>query len=702
MRDSKGRWNLLSILVILIFASSFIAHVLSTNGFTVNVKDLYIDSEGAVMNATLYTPLGIDVNDKLPAIVLTHGSGVSHGVMAGTAEELARRGFVVLNVSAYGSGSSETSDPTIVGRSLGLYDAVLYLRTLKYVDQTRLGITGHSAGARRITAAALSDATYYSLNDLMINNLCDKFGQKFTKQEIYMDADTLARQRLSADQLVYYSELKKEAAQYLSVRIKAVLNIGDGTTTLFAPLTVKVGGYDVQRTPQVNGGFLVGIFNEGSARMAADNLPAEKMRTIYQTGNRAVEPDIWYHIQPYAGDAIPSSTQLGNVWKTSITSSPDLVDALKNKCARIFFTPPDHHSQDFISPAATSDIVKFFEQALSYNNGELTDPNTKPVDARSSIFLLREMLNGFAMVALFVVLVPLAAILLETPFFKACKFEVPAAKSHRKDKVFWIISAAMVALSCWAICWVGAHGMGLNIVNKFFSLDSTVNILIGYMVIMAVGIVIALGIYAIVVKKKAGENIFKPFNLNIDLSAMVRTFLLAYILFVLAYISMAVLKFLFNEDYRFWMAAMTKMMPQNLLLMFRYGLVVFPTFVAGGLLINFGRMRDMQEGRNTLLNVVLNVLGLYGTAVASYGYMYISYYFAGKSVMPFAIFVTTWTLLIVVPLTAYISRKMYNITGSIWLGAYTNTLLVTWMFCSSLSSSTMNLNGDVITKWLGI
>ena len=165
---------------------------------------------------------------------------------------------------------------------------------------------------------------------------------------------------------------------------------------------------------------------------------------------------------------------------------------------------------------------------------------------------------------------------------------------------------------------------------------------------------------------------------------------------------MTILKFLFNEDYRFWMAAMTKMLPQNLLLMFRYGLVVFPTFVVGGLLINFGRMKDMRESRNTLLNVVLNVLGMYGTAIASYGYMYISYYYAGKSVMPFAIFITTWTLLIVVPLTAYLSRKMYNVTGSLWLGAFVNTLLVTWMFCSSLSSSNMNLNGDVITKWLGI
>ena len=56
MIDSKGRWKLLSILVVIIITSSFIAHVISTSGFKVNVKDLYIDSEGAIMNAT-YTRL---------------------------------------------------------------------------------------------------------------------------------------------------------------------------------------------------------------------------------------------------------------------------------------------------------------------------------------------------------------------------------------------------------------------------------------------------------------------------------------------------------------------------------------------------------------------------------------------------------------------------------------------------------------------
>ena len=400
-------------------------------------------------------------------------------------------------------------------------------------------------------------------------------------------------------------------------------------------------------------------------------------------------------IKTSQADETPVSVEVGDIWQISVTSSKGLASAIDERSARIFFEPPDTHSQDFLSPETTSNVVKFFEQTLNYNDGELSDQSTVPIDAKDSIFMVREVLNGIAMVAMILSLITLAAILLETPFFKTCKFSVAEPVSEKKSKTFWIISSIVFAVSCWAIIFVGANGPSLNFTNTFFSLDFTVNIFIAYLLIVAAATFIVLLVNKII--KKSDVKYLETFNIKMKLSKFFKTFLLAYILFLAAYISMSILRAAFNEDYRFWMAVFTTMLPQNFMLMFRYGLVVFPTFLLSGILINYGRMKDMREGRNLILNVILAGTPVYIMAIISYAGMYF-----GTSTTPLAAFITTWGLLIVIPLTTIVSRKMFKLTGSVWMGTLLNTFLVTWMFCSSMSSSNYYLIGNLLTKWFGI
>ena len=90
-----------------------------------------------------------------------------------------------------------------------MLDALEFIRSLNFVDQTRIGMVGHSLGSIRIAYAAMDDCGYYTLNDRLINVLHDTFGQTFTPAEIDQDADALAAERLNADQLAYYEELRE-------------------------------------------------------------------------------------------------------------------------------------------------------------------------------------------------------------------------------------------------------------------------------------------------------------------------------------------------------------------------------------------------------------------------------------------------------------------------------------------------------------
>ncbi len=693
---NKSKLKTLWLFVVIILVSSLLASLLSHNFGKVDIKTVRFDgSRGAIIDATLYTPFGMSPDAQLPAIVITHGAGVAKGIMAGIAEELARRGFVVLNVSGYGAGASENPASTGEDKSNGIYDSVEYLRTLRYVDPTRIGITGHSAGGTNVSNAAIVDGNYYTLNDMMINVLYDTFGQKFAQDEINLDADTLAGERLSVDQYAWYSELKKDAQDYLSHRINAVLILGRADAKFFGPKLVTVGGYEVTRTPVANGGYLNGIYNEGSAKTAAMMMNKEEYMAIFQTDK--IVPDIWYLPQPYTNTDSPTSTQIGNVWETSITSSKELAKAIEDRRVMVFFTPSDHHSQNFISAETTTDIIKFFEQTLSYNNGELLDASTTPIDAERTFFLYREALNGVAMISMFLALIALATILLDTTFFKVCKFEVGEPQNEKRDWVHWVITAIVSVVSAWAVYAVGKKGPGLGTQNKFFSQSGTIWQSLYFLVYVAIGIVIVLTIYLLYRKfyLKKDLGFMRNFNVIMKFSAFAKTFLLAFLIFLAGYISMAILQYVFHQDYRFWMAVFTDMNPQNFLLMMRYGLIIFLPLLVYGIYINFGRYKGMADGPNTALNVILASAPLWILFVILYVPFYLD-----VSKLPTSPMISTWPLFLLVPAIAYISMKLYKYSGSVWLGALVNTFLITWMLCSSAASS-VYVNGSLLTKWFG-
>jgi hypothetical protein len=506
------KYKLLVICVVAILLFAFVGSLISSSGGRVNVNEIYIDARGGMMNATLYTPLGVNSEDRFPAVLVNHGAGVSHGIIAGIAEELARRGFVVLNVSSYGSGSSENpktresvNSGGMTNSPQGLYDALCYLRTLQYVDQTRIGVTGHSAGSRRAMATVEMDVSPYTLNDIMINAMCQTFGQSFTEEELTTDADEMAAKRLSEDQLAHYNAIKADNELYLNTRIKAALAIG-GNSGL-RPREVKLAGYTVTRVPQVNGGFSIGEFNEGSASLGVVNLTRKDMMEAYQTGGKAIQPYVWYELEDYVIGSEPVSTVLGDISSTSVKSSHALANAIENRKARVFFMPPVHHSQDFFSPSVAKYTVKFFEQTLGWNNGNLGDLAARPVDASSSIFMLREVLNGLSCVVLLIALYALATILLGTKFFAVAKYPVSEPINDIKSKPFWIITVATAAFSAWAIKWAGDNGMALPYRNHFFSIDSTVNIVLAFMVFTAVFSLACLIVYGVYNYKKTGENL---------------------------------------------------------------------------------------------------------------------------------------------------------------------------------------------------
>jgi len=158
---------LLIALVILIAAEAIASQVQQDFG-RVEVSNVkYQNFNGIPIRAKLLKPVGVSPENPAPGIVYIHGYQNNRETSDAYAIELARRGFVVLEIDAIGRGNSGNPndpddpdyDPTFGGHS-----SFEYLKALPYVNAKAVGLMGHSLGAEMAYTIALDDPSVKALS----------------------------------------------------------------------------------------------------------------------------------------------------------------------------------------------------------------------------------------------------------------------------------------------------------------------------------------------------------------------------------------------------------------------------------------------------------------------------------------------------------------------------------------------------------
>lgn len=148
LKKRNGFWLALSLVLMLVSATG--ASLTQTSAGSVTVKDMrWETSSGTTMSALLYKPNSASADKPLPAIVVSHGWWNNREMQDANYVELSRRGYVVVSIDMYGHGNSGylTAGQEAVNGT-GMYDAVKLVADLPYVDKAKIGVTGHSNGAR--------------------------------------------------------------------------------------------------------------------------------------------------------------------------------------------------------------------------------------------------------------------------------------------------------------------------------------------------------------------------------------------------------------------------------------------------------------------------------------------------------------------------------------------------------------------------
>lgn len=109
---------------------------------------------GSKVVIRIFKPDSATAQTPAPTVIFTHGLTVNKESYAQYGLELARRGFVVIMPDMLNHGDSEITgaevylSPANVNDAYGAYAAVRYAKTLDYVDQSQIGVSGHSAGGQ--------------------------------------------------------------------------------------------------------------------------------------------------------------------------------------------------------------------------------------------------------------------------------------------------------------------------------------------------------------------------------------------------------------------------------------------------------------------------------------------------------------------------------------------------------------------------
>ena len=154
---------MLLIAFLVLVSSCWLASQIQSAGGSVQVSSIRIPTHnGQWVVADLFKPRSATAEAPAPFIVVIPGFQRSKEALSNIAIELARRGFVAASIDPYAQGSSSASLSRIAATTEGygmfaLVDYAASSENLNYIDRSRIGATGHSAGGN----AAIRGANYF-------------------------------------------------------------------------------------------------------------------------------------------------------------------------------------------------------------------------------------------------------------------------------------------------------------------------------------------------------------------------------------------------------------------------------------------------------------------------------------------------------------------------------------------------------------
>jgi hypothetical protein len=351
--------------------------------------------------------------------------------------------------------------------------------------------------------------------------------------------------------------------------------------------------------------------------------------------------------------------------------------------------------------------MEFFTQALNYNNGDLTNANTKPISTKSLgssyIALICATLATFALIGL---LGSLAGILISRSSDAGAGIAYYKPRLRIKSKEF-AIYCAIATVTSFVGAYVGSREtLGLNASNALMSrfLPIEPGHMRLYFMVIATAVCGALlfGVFTFLAHRrkdsgKASIASLSDMNIKIGVKNVFKMLGISAVLFIVAYILTAFVSGAFSGRFQFVDGSLELMKPYSFIRMIKYMVFLLPFTALISTLNNLTIVEGVSDSMATAISVFVNSIGVWLFIIVAYAST-----FSSPDHMTALGLHTMLPTICLVPILNYIYRKLYKITGNIWCGAFFAAIFLDWRMAGYISHRFMFWGYDsVISRFLG-
>lgn len=655
-RKFYARFLLISIIVCMI--SIFGSALIDTNFGSIEVKDIkLLDNRGYAIGCTIYKPKSATADNPAPCVISLHGSYNGRESQNFVSLELAKRGFVAITMDCDGHGDADnwkdnpmdafilvTANPgsdfenISTAPTSGMADVVEYAyNNLEFVDNSQIGIQGHSLGGKTADACY----AYYKIQEYLGGT--NKISAVFL----------MGNQQLSVN---------GKWLPYLNYNPDDVLESGD----------------EIHLPYDVHYGVSAGTFDENNYTTEAGGP-----WTFYKSNNARTfinELDN-YNL------AENEEVEIGKYYTGT-------VDGSEKEYIRVLYQPHEIHMINPYTPSSTRNSIEFFQTAFTAPNpispSSLTGQYTMILSVLGMIGFFCAV---FSSCCLMLTTDYFGTLLVKSPD----DIYMPARPQNKFTTfLYWGFMSVgafvpvLYMMKLWM--WIGGHkGEAFAIRSLFGTKFWPQGLLLEQGLWSASAGLVTVGLFFIRYFMSNGPKVMPPsqWNMKISLKNLWKTILLAVCSVGIGYLIVGFAQFFFGLEFRLGNFVIRWPAREPFLISFRYMILYGIFYFGNSFTQNIGRMiKGRKEWVNTLLMCVVNSIGLFAVWV----YQYYTFSQVGKVPLNSARVMQTWSFFIVQTLCTIISRRLYLKTGKIYLGALINTVMFSMIACCH----TMTLN---VTNW---
>lgn len=615
--------------------------------------------KGEVVSGILFKPKTATKDNKMPAIVMTHGYLNNRELQLPFAIEMARRGFVVLTVDREGHGNYNNVDnANALMATKGLYESAKYVHNLEYVDTDRIGITGHSMGGFTTAMALHIDNNYLKAGTAKVNG--------------------------------------KEYTTYGLGLIKAGLMQGWSTFITASPMTS------------------VGMLKANDDEFFFNSTDASGNPTISRQFLQSKDAAKFVGVTYAEGDQI--NIKNGGHYVAGALTDVELGTAITAPF-RTIYEADEIHPLNHWSIPSTAHLIDFFYTAFG------TPAGSKVLGVKNQVWWVKEGFSFIGLLALLSLIFPLVSLLLTVPFFasltkkrrrevdeegrelvKVTPVTLEGIESEKKPLKNWFdyLMYFLPAFICTffsgfiIIKFVESWGNRWFPNTQLFPQDTTNWVALwsaacGIFAVLV--ILLAYGIRQIInmVKKSKGKEVeaitnpFETARISSFSNALKTILLVALVVFAL-YLIVFINWKCFVVDFRLWTLVIKVFnVPEMLPTILRYLAFFLVFYICNGIANQTYRAKNIPEWATIAINAFFSVFGIALAMIIQYGtFKSTGVLWQGEMSLGYIVLFPIVPILI---MATVISRIIYKKTGNIYLGSLINAILFTIMTVSNTASS---------------